>query len=157
MTIIVWVSVIVAIGLAVAYWTMTNLRRLRVCPACSGELRLLPASTEESPPRTYDITYCTDCTHVSTVVHNQRGRFAYCPACRQLSLRSSATRHGEYRDIYAQETCEICGYSTEREIRVLDAIDLPVSTPNIEPQRAGKVLQFPGPRRLPSEEDAAET
>ena len=103
--------VVVGLAMAGAVWV---LRRHRRCPSCNAAL--VPVESGERPDRTWQALACPRCTTAVTLAHGTRGRFAWCPACRQRSMEVPCLRLPDedgHPVVEVHERCTLCGYARE--------------------------------------------
>ena len=144
-----WLAPALLMGFALLGAALWVLRRQRRCPSCSEPMRAVdlgpadrPASARAGVPSagvetpTYEVLVCARCTNAATLVHGQKSRFAYCPACTNRALRAPALLRPD-GVVEVHEHCELCGYRLQREL------------PALPPRPAGIVIPFPVERARP--------
>jgi len=144
-----WLAPALLVGFALLAAALWMLRRQRRCPSCGESMRALdltPAqrqapkragvSSEGRETPTYEVLVCAPCANVATLVHGQKSRFAYCPACTNRALRAPALLRPD-GVVEIHEHCELCDYRLQRTL------------PAVAPRPAGKVIPFPTERARP--------
>ena len=113
MSYLLWILPAVVLGLVLLVPALWVLRHQRRCPSCREPMRTLPAT--DSEPK-YEVLVCDHCPTVATLALGHQARFAYCPRCRNRSVRLPARRLPDCNGLLRvgiSEQCELCGYARE--------------------------------------------
>lgn len=155
-TLAAWLAPALLLGLGLMAGALWILRRHRRCPSCGDPMRPVDLSPADRPAParagvrsdgretpTYEVLVCEPCANTATLVHGQKSRFAYCPACTNRSLRAPALLRPD-GTLEIHEECELCGYRSTAH--------LPIGAS----RPAGQVIPFPIERaRRPRRADDA--
>ncbi|HHO50577.1 MAG TPA: hypothetical protein ENK18_06795 [Deltaproteobacteria bacterium] len=132
-----WLLIVVVFAAMVAYAAFATwqgrLMSLALsstrCAACEVDLEPLTGGpgghAGAHPPRSYEVFGCPCCATLITTLHGSRSLYAYCPACRQLSLQLQVDAErpapvGQRPRARVHERCGICGFEATATLPEVD-------------------------------------